>query len=539
MALYFIKSAVCLLLLLLFHRLVLQKEAMYHFNRFYLLFSVVVSFLIPLNTIEVATTQPLFEPEVPTEFVPAVESLGMQPVVSNAEKSLDWKLVLILFYGLITFALLVRFIRNINILFEKVNRNVLIKYRGENLVMLHEDCPPFSFLKYIFVSHTDFEAEKFTDAILIHESTHVKEKHSWDNLLVEFLLVFFWFHPGLYWVKTAIKLNHEFIADQAALKIIPIEKYKLELLSMVLTGQNFGLASSLNFSLTKKRLEMMKHNTTNSTKWIKIIALVPVLGALVYILSEKVSAQNKDQIPQTLYYDVKPDRNTEDFDIILTLFANGEVEIGNKIYTISQAVKVINEIPKKKTKPKARLTVKPETPMGFVSDLQYALFDNGIKHIDHIQLEQKAKPQTLSQSSKKDFYYQNSTFYIQDKNGNKTKKMYSELTENEKSELREPPSVPVKASPSSETFEGWKDPKKFALWLDDLIIPNTKLDGMEAIQIVHVFSSRVHDNARSERFPQPYQVHLYTEAGFQKTFGPNSDFVTKPLGGTITLRSKD
>jgi hypothetical protein len=35
-------------------------------------------------------------------------------------------------------------------------------------------------------------------------------------------------------------LNHEFIADQAALKIIPVEKYKLELLSMVLTGQNFG-----------------------------------------------------------------------------------------------------------------------------------------------------------------------------------------------------------------------------------------------------------------------------------------------------------
>ncbi|MCL6257920.1 hypothetical protein M3O96_02385 [Aquiflexum sp. TKW24L] len=145
----------------------------------------------------------------------------------------------------------------------------------------------------------------------------------------------------------------------------------------------------------------------------------------------------------------------------------------------------------------------------------------------------------MSQSSKKDFYYKNSTFFIQDKNGNKTKKTYSELTENEKSELREPPTVPIKASPSAETFLGWKDLKKFALWLGGLNIPNTKLDGMKATQIVHVFSSRVHDNARSERFPQPYQVHLYTEAGFEKTFGPDSDFVTKPLSGTITLRSKD
>jgi hypothetical protein len=539
MALYFIKSAVCLILLLFFHRLVLQKEAMYHFNRFFLLFSVVVSFLIPLNTIEVAATQPLFEPEVPTEFVPAVESLGMQSDVFQAEKSVDWKLILIFLYGLITFVLLVRFVRNIKILFEKANRNVLIKYRGENLVILQEDCPPFSFLKYIFVSRTDFESGKFTDAILIHESTHVQEKHSWDNLLVEFLLVFFWFHPGLYWAKTAIKLNHEFIADQAALKIIPIENYKLQLLSMVLTGQNFGLASSLNFSLTKKRLEMMKRNTTRSMKWIKIIALLPVLGALVYFFSEKVSAQNKDQIPQTLNYDVRPEGNTGDFDIILTLYPNGEVEIGNKIYTISQAEAVFKGIPKKKAQPKARLTVEPETPMGFVSDLQYALFDNGIKHIDHIQLEQNAKRQTLSQSSKKDFYYQNSTFYMQDKNGNRTKKMYSELTENEKSKLHEPPTVPVKNSPSAETFLDWKDSKKYALWLDDLIIPNSKLDEMKPSQIVHVFSSRVHDNARSERFPQPYQVHLYTEAGFEKTFGPNSDFVTKPMGGTVTLKSKD
>jgi len=539
MATYFIKSAICLLVLLAFHRLFLQREALYQFSRFYLLASVAVSFLIPFNTIELSPV--LQEVNLPAvaEVMPEMESSVRQSFVEKEESGIDWKQIFITSYVLISMILLVRFTRNIMVLFNIVNRNVLINYRGVNLVLLKVDCPPFSFLKYIFVSNTDFEGGKFTDAILIHESTHVKEKHSWDNLLIEFLLVFFWFQPGLYWAKAAIKLNHEFIADQAALKIIPIENYKLQLLSMVLTEQNFGLASSLNFSLTKKRLEMMKQKTTNPMKWIKMLVLAPLIGSLVYFLSEKVSAQNKDQIPQTLDYDVKPDGNTEDFDIILTLYANGEVEIGNKIYTISQAVKVINEIPKKKTKPKARLTVKPETPMGFVSDLQYALFDNGIKHIDYIQLEQKAKPEALSQSSKKDFYYQNSTFYIQDKNGNRTRKMYSELTENEKSELPEPPTVPVKKNPSSETFDGWKDPKKFALWLDDLIIPNKKLDGMEATQIVHVFSSRVHDNARSERFPQPYQVHLYTEAGFEKIYGPNSKFATKPLGGTINLKSKD
>lgn len=539
MALYFIKSAVCLLLLLLFHRLVLQKEAMYHFNRFYLLFSVVVSFLIPLNTIEVAATQPLFEPEVPTEFVPAVESLGMQPVDSQVEKSLDWKLILILFYGLISFALLVRFIRNINILFEKVNRNVLIKYRGENLVMLQEDCPPFSFLKYIFVSQTDFESGKFTDAILIHESTHVQEKHSWDNLLIEFLLVFFWFHPGLYWVKTAIKLNHEFIADQAALKIIPIEKYKLELLSMVLTGQNFGLASSLNFSLTKKRLEMMKRNTTRSMKWIKIMALVPVFGSLVYFVSERVIAQNVEKMPRTTtYLDLGGDKR-DDVDIHLNFIESGVVSVDDKTYPLAQTSEILQQVPKKENGLVARVSVNQGISTGDVFDLQMALFDNGVTHVELIKSEKKTVLSDSIPSGKKDLYYEHTTFYIQDKNGNKTQKFYSDLSESEKARLPEPPPAPKKANPSSETFEGWKDSKMFAIWLDGIHIPNSKLDEMNASQIVHFFSSKIYKNALSERFPQDYQVYLYTDEGFDKAFGPNSDLPIKPLGGYTILYTYD
>ena len=35
---------------------------------------------------------------------------------------------------------------------------------------------------------------------------------------MEFLLIVFWFHPLLYLFKYSIKLNHEFLADQAVLK---------------------------------------------------------------------------------------------------------------------------------------------------------------------------------------------------------------------------------------------------------------------------------------------------------------------------------
>src|SRR5690606_5154149 len=52
---YLLKSMLCLLALLLIHRLLLQREVLHRFNRFFLLASVLGSFFIPLYTIEVPT----------------------------------------------------------------------------------------------------------------------------------------------------------------------------------------------------------------------------------------------------------------------------------------------------------------------------------------------------------------------------------------------------------------------------------------------------------------------------------------------------
>ena len=47
MVLYLLKSAACLALLLAFYHLVLEREKMHKFNRFFLLGSVLFSFLVP------------------------------------------------------------------------------------------------------------------------------------------------------------------------------------------------------------------------------------------------------------------------------------------------------------------------------------------------------------------------------------------------------------------------------------------------------------------------------------------------------------
>ena len=305
---YLLKSALCLFVLLLIHRLVLQREAMHQFNRYFLLIAVAGSFLIPLISIEVpaeakasiieVSQEDSFSQDLPENFAP-IEGMSSISINDNGVNQFNWQMMLWIIYASISLVFLIRFLRNINLLQDKIRKNIHLQFRGETLILIEDKTLPFSFLNFIFVSKNYFETGNFTDAIFAHEQAHVHGKHSWDILFIEALLVPFWFHPGLYFARQAIKLNHEFIADQSALTITSIESYKNLLLSMMLPDQKFGLASNLNFSLTKKRFEMLKRKTALKTKWAKISIMVPILGVLVYFFSEKVIAEQEAISPQT------------------------------------------------------------------------------------------------------------------------------------------------------------------------------------------------------------------------------------------------
>jgi len=124
-----------------------------------------------------------------------------------------------------------------------------------------------------------------------------------------------------------------------ALRSISPEKYESQLLAMMLSGQNHGLASSLNFSLTKKRFEMMKRKSMNSKSWIKIVVLVPVVGALVYFFSERVTAKAEPTASMSeLYVNASKSELAEvDFDLTLELKPNGAISFENKEYAADQA----------------------------------------------------------------------------------------------------------------------------------------------------------------------------------------------------------
>jgi hypothetical protein len=321
---YLFKSILCLLVLLLFHRLVLQQEVLHRFNRFFLLAAIIGSFLIPLVTIEME--REIAVQSIPSVFNPA-ELISLESSIPNesaitpiskaesapAMLAIPWSKLGWTIYVLGVAFFLIRFIRNISLIYDQIRKNDQVMYRQEMIVLLPESVSPFSFFKYIFYSKSAFEKEGIPDAVFLHEQCHVREKHTLDIVLVELLLIIFWFHPGLYLARQAIRLNHEFIADDQVIKQFSFREYQKILLSVLSSQQGFALGSSFNFPLTKKRFEMMNKSSKPGIKFLKLASLVVFLGVVVAIFADKVAV---NAVAQQTEVTEKVQSTTSDSDLV-------------------------------------------------------------------------------------------------------------------------------------------------------------------------------------------------------------------------------
>ncbi|MBN2731821.1 MAG: M56 family metallopeptidase [Balneolaceae bacterium] len=311
---YLIKSTVCLLLLLLLYHAFLERETMHRFNRFFLIFSLVFGFTIPLLTLNIGGSVKLSDQinEINNRLdnknfsvsdqVPAVK-LDPAPAPTQAapENTTDYPNLfwVIYLFGVLIF--LVRLLRNLYTLYSKISVNAQTSWKSATLVLTDDGSKPHSFFNYIFIDQRLYRSGNISQTILTHEFTHSRQKHSLDILLIELLKIAFWFNPVLYFYKRAIQANHEYLADASVIKENDsIKNYQELLLNMKSPNENLFLASSITFSLTKKRIMMM---TKRSARWIitgKKLALIPILAGLIFAFStHKTTAQTVRQMSLT------------------------------------------------------------------------------------------------------------------------------------------------------------------------------------------------------------------------------------------------
>src|SRR5262245_49709761 len=137
MILYIIKSVCCSAILLGIYHLFFEKEKMHRFNRFYLLFSIVASFCIPLINIEFE------QPSQPVEEVITIISTNFSTLSQHTETVVEhyspMPFILTGIYVLIAFILLFRFTKNLVGLFTKIRHSIVTSFAPARLVLLEEN----------------------------------------------------------------------------------------------------------------------------------------------------------------------------------------------------------------------------------------------------------------------------------------------------------------------------------------------------------------------------------------------------------------
>ena len=287
MHIYLAKSTIILGALLLFYKLILEKEPIHRFKRFFLLGSILLAIAIPFITF--------------TNYVeasPILAPFSFQNALSpNPTDQLDalWSILLII-YGLGVLVFTLRFSINFYLLFRKIALNKKVRRSGYIYILLKKVTTPHTFFNYIFFNRYAFESNTIQEEVKLHEQAHARQLHSLDILFIELLQIILWFNPLVYILKNTIKLNHEFLADSDVLKSgIPIKNYQHILLKHSYTHNKYPMANAINYSSIKKRFNLMKTQTPLGHSWLKTLLLLPLLIFLVLSFSSRETKVTQHQ----------------------------------------------------------------------------------------------------------------------------------------------------------------------------------------------------------------------------------------------------
>jgi|WetSurMetagenome_2_1015567.scaffolds.fasta_scaffold00016_115 hypothetical protein len=248
--------------------------------------------IIPLVVIPVNSSNPVTGTISILAFSPASSINDLQLVESAGSSTTHYRILPILFLVSSTF-LLIRFIYNIWNIIGKTTICKKIEMGKLSLVLTEENILPYSFFKYIFINKSYYEQGKIDKELLIHEEAHCLQYHSIDIILLELIIIFFWFNPFIWIFRNAIILNHEYCADNKVLENNEPLKYHQLLVNAVIRNNSYNLVSNFRHPLIKNRIIMMTKSRPQNNAIMRKIATIPLF--LIMAMTVTFSQGNKQR----------------------------------------------------------------------------------------------------------------------------------------------------------------------------------------------------------------------------------------------------
>ncbi|MES2373920.1 MAG: N-acetylmuramoyl-L-alanine amidase [Bacteroidota bacterium] len=293
-AYYFLQVVLCSGMMIGYYWLVLRNKRFHQYNRFYLLALVLLSWIVPL--IKISWSKPVAISDAPQvmQFLSVVADNNSQieQTISKQGFVWSWNILATGIYFVVAAILLLGMLRAFARLYRLLKDHSCKNVGDIYLVLTQAKGTPFSFFRYIFWNEEIDIRSEAGKQILQHELTHVQQKHSFDKLFMQVMLIGGWFNPFFWLVRKEMDMIHEFIADKKAVNNGDTAALAQMLLTAAYPQQQFALTHPFFFSPIKRRLQMLTNNIHPRFSYLRRLIVLPLLAIVVILFSFRNKEEN-------------------------------------------------------------------------------------------------------------------------------------------------------------------------------------------------------------------------------------------------------
>ena len=317
---YDLKVAALLAVFYMFYRLMLARETFHRVNRVVLLATAVASFVLPLCVITLHKT-------VVMESAPNVSFGAFQAVADMSADETGYTALQSVFIALFFVGMAATLGHSLWALFKIVSLIMKSEKHPQDdgtviCVTGNTAIAPFSWMCFIVMNRSDYLEQNA--AILTHERGHIRLHHSWDLLFVDTLTALQWFNPAIWMLRADLRAIHEYEADGAVLSQgINARQYQYLLITKAASIGGYSLANGISHSTLKNRINMMLHTKSPRQRYLKLLALLPIVAVALAVNAETV----------THYVYAQPQQQTP----VKKGVKSGKIKMGNQTITVIES----------------------------------------------------------------------------------------------------------------------------------------------------------------------------------------------------------
>jgi TonB-dependent SusC/RagA subfamily outer membrane receptor len=334
-AYYFLQVVLCSGMMMGYYWLVLRNKRFHQYNRFYLLAIALLSWIVPLIKIRWNSSSAIGQEPQVMQFLSVVAESNSQieQVIQTKGFEWDWNYLVIGLYAVVSLILLFGMIRSLVRLYRLLQHHSCKNVGDVYLILTQAKGTPFSFFRYIFWNEEIDIRSESGKQILQHELTHVQQKHSFDKLFIQAMLIAGWFNPFFWLLRKEMDMIHEFIADKKAVNNGDTASLAQMLLTAAYPQQKFSLTHPFFFSPIKRRLQMLTNNKNPRFSYIRRLIVLPLLAIVVVLFAfrNKEQRENTTLSLATVMENVKDEITGQGGNKMITVF---DQAILNKTYTV-------------------------------------------------------------------------------------------------------------------------------------------------------------------------------------------------------------